>query len=1024
MLAFTGVYSENEGPYFISNPTLSPDAKDIVFVYESDLWKVGVNGGTAFRLTALEGIESNPRFSPDGEWLAFSSTQNGNADVYIMPSKGGAMKQLTKHDANDLVESWSWDSKSVYFTSNRYNTFTSFEVAIDGQTPKRLFGENYFNMPHHVVKDPVSDGYYFTESWESFMFPQRKRYVGDHNPDIKFYDPSKDEFKMLTSYEGKDFWPTVDQSGKLYFVSDEFNKEYNLYTFDGAVKTQLTSFKTSIKRPQVSVNGEKVVFCKEYQLYVYDVNSKKTSKPKVQLFEADVLNTVKSYDVKGKITAFDVSADDKKMAFVSRGRLFVSDVKGKFVKEMKTNPAERVTEVKWMKDNKTLIYTRTQKGWANLYSISAVADGVEKMLTNESETVRELELNHAKTQAVYISGAKHIKMIDLESFKITNLVDDEFWFRGQGPSFSPNDEYLSYTAYRNFERDIFLYNLKTKKSINLTNNGVSEDDPSWSPDGKYLYFSADRYGTGFPRGSDDNALYRLPLFRFAKDFKLDEYDALFAKEQKKDSTKPDVIIDLKNLAKRWERLTVRGGQQYSPMVFDVKGKTIVLFQSNHDKGESGLWKMTLDPFDRPETDKIVNGRISDIVYVKDNFYALVSGTIHELNLNQNKTSKIDVSYEFSKVLNEEFVQMYYENWAALDENFYDGNFHGTDWKNILKQSQKFFPHIKNRDNLRTLLNDMLGELNGSHLGFNTRGEEEQTFYRVANAETGIVFDQNNPYQVARIVDNSPLDLYNIAVKPGDKLVKVNGTDVDESKNRLSYFSFASLPQEISLTFSRANSQFDVNVHPISSRELNTLLYDEWIDNNQKRVDNKTNEKVAYAYMKDMGNGSLSDFMIDMTTEAIHRDALILDLRYNRGGNVHDAVLQFLSQKPYLLWRQRHGKTSTQPNFAPSGKPIVLLVNEHSLSDAEMTAAGFRNLNLGTIIGTETYRWIIFTSSWGMVDGSSTRMPTWGCYNLNGDDLEKTGVKPDIYIENTFKDRINGQDPQLDKAIEFILEKLK
>jgi len=126
----------------------------------------------------------------------------------------------------------------------------------------------------------------------------------------------------------------------------------------------------------------------------------------------------------------------------------------------------------------------------------------------------------------------------------------------------------------------------------------------------------------------------------------------------------------------------------------------------------------------------------------------------------------------------------------------------------------------------------------------------------------------------------------------------------------------------------------------------------------------------------------------------------------------------------LLWKQRSGKVSTQPNFAPSGKPIVLLINEHSLSDAEVTAAGFRNLKLGTIIGTETYRWIVFTSSWGLVDGSSTRMPTWGCFNLNGDDLEKTGVKPDIYIKNTFKDRINGQDPQLDKAIEFILEKLK
>ena len=174
----------------------------------------------------------------------------------------------------------------------------------------------------------------------------------------------------------------------------------------------------------------------------------------------------------------------------------------------------------------------------------------------------------------------------------------------------------------------------------------------------------------------------------------------------------------------------------------------------------------------------------------------------------------------------------------------------------------------------------------------------------------------------------------------------------------------------------------------------------------------------------MGGGSLNDFLIDMTTEAEKRDALILDLRYNRGGNVHDDVLQFLSQRSYLQWKQRGGKMAPQPNFSPSSRPIVLLLNEHSLSDAEMTGAGFKALGLGTIIGTETYRWIIFTSGKGLVDGSFTRLPSWGCYDLDGNDLEMTGVAPDIFVKNTFKDRVEGNDPQLDKAIEFILKELQ
>ena len=171
-------------------------------------------------------------------------------------------------------------------------------------------------------------------------------------------------------------------------------------------------------------------------------------------------------------------------------------------------------------------------------------------------------------------------------------------------------------------------------------------------------------------------------------------------------------------------------------------------------------------------------------------------------------------------------------------------------------------------------------------------------------------------------------------------------------------------------------------------------------------------------------GELESFLVDMTRELNNKDALILDLRYNTGGNVHDEVIKFLSQRAYLKWKYREGQLTTQSNFAPSDKPIVLLINEQSLSDAEMTAQGFKQLKLGKIIGNETYRWIIFTSGAGLVDGSFVRLPGWGCYTLDGKDLELTGVQPDIKVINTFEDKINGRDPQLDRAIEEVLKQLK
>ena len=1016
------INAQQDNTYFLTSPTLSPNGEKIVFVYENDLWQVKTEGGVALRLTAMDGAESHPRFSPDGKWLAFSSTQNGNADIYIMPVDGGEIKQLSFHDANDLVESWSWDSKSINFSSSRYNYVSSYKINISGGTPIRLLGNNYHNNPHHIVELPNEAAYIFTESWESFTFASRKRYKGEHNPNIKYYNTATQVFKELTDYDGKDLWPTVDKDGNLYIASDEANTVYNLYILNNGVKKQLSDFKTAIGRPQVSANGKKVVFTKDYQIFVYDVESQNPVKPEIKIFKNEVLTTDKSFKAQGKISNFDVSPDNKKIAFVSRGRLFVSDIKGKFVKEMNTDPLERVIEVKWLADNSNILYSRTNKGWANLFTISAV-NGAEKQRTSTNRTERLLEVSPKRDKAVYVSGSNHLDILDLKSFKVENIIEDEFWFRGSQPRFSPDGNFVVFTAYRNFEPDVLVYDLKLKQATNLTNTGVPENDPYWSPDGKYLYISAERYHPGFPRGKGESKLYRIPLYRFTNEFKSDEYEGLFSDNKKKD-TIIDIKFEFENISERWERIASNSGWQYSPHVFKEKNKTIILFNLNLDKNNTGIYKTEIEPFEKKKTEKIFDKDFDILTKAKDKYYALSGGNIYEVKISGKKLEKINISHSFDKNLHSEFVQMFYENWAVLAENFYDINYHGLDWSAVKTLYEAFLPHVRNRENLRTLQNDMLGELNSSHLGFRSQGNEEKTFYKTRTFASGIIFDNNNPYIVKQFVKKSPVDILDNPIQPGDELVAVNDIKTDKSKNRNSYFTQTSIPEEISFKFKRNNSTYDVKIHPVAARTINGFLYNEWIASRQKIVDNATQKRVAYVHMKNMGSRSLNNFLIDMTTEAIHRDALILDLRYNTGGNVHDDVLQFLSQKPYLEWKYRNGKMSPQPNFAPSGKPIVLLINEHSLSDAEMTAAGFRQLNLGKIIGTETYRWIIFTSGRRLVDGSYTRLPVWGCYDLEGNDLELTGVAPDIYVKNSFKDRLNGNDPQLEKAIQEALKELK
>ena len=479
------------------------------------------------------------------------------------------------------------------------------------------------------------------------------------------------------------------------------------------------------------------------------------------------------------------------------------------------------------------------------------------------------------------------------------------------------------------------------------------------------------------------------------------------------------------IMERLEQISPSFGAQFLQAVYQKGDKTTVLYASNHGEGKTALWKTVIEPFENNKTEKITGTDNSfgfDIVEVSDKLYVLSNGTVNKLNLDGNKTEPIAISNTFRRNLSEEFDQMFYEAWAQMEENYYDEKFHGVDWKKIKTYYSQFVPYLNNRADLRTMLNDMLGELNSSHQGFGTGGDDERIDLQNQTMETGIMFEEANPYKVKYIVKRSAADKKSIDIKAGDVLVKVNDQTVDPAKDRSVYFTLPSRDKELQLTFSRGGQMVNVKVHPQSSLQGN--LYDEWVDNNQKRVDEKGKGRIAYGYMKNMGQGELESFIIDMTKELINKDALIFDLRYNTGGNVHDEVLKFLSQKSYLNWKYREGKLTTQSNFAPADKPIVLLINEQSLSDAEMTAQGFKALKLGKIIGNGTYRWIIFTSGVSLVDGSSVRMPSWGCYSLDGNDLELSGVQPDILVVNSFEDRLTGKDPQLDKAIEEILKQIK
>lgn len=1019
-----------QGLYFPDDPALTPDGKTIIFAYAGDLWQMPATGGQANRITALDGAESKPKVSPDGKWLAFSSAQYGNNDIYVTPLGGGAIKQLTFHQASDEVASWSWDSQSIHFTSNRYNGGTTFTVPAAGGTPVALT-KHYFNTFHHAVPHPANGKIFFNESSESSRYPNRKRYVGPNSPDIKTFDPATGAVEKLTDWEGKDMWPMVDRNGKSYFVSDRGNEEYNLYQLEGKDAKRLTKFKTSVFSPSISADGSAIVFIRDYQLQVYEVKSGKSRTVPVELNAFAGLAKTKDFSTDGKVSYFDIARDGKKIAFVSRGELFISDIEGKFIRQLETGP-DRVLEVKWLKDDKTLLFTQTYNGYQNLHTIPADGSAAPTRRTSDARNSRNLEMAHDTSQVAYLSGRDEVRIMDLSDFSVSTVAKREVWFRGAIPRWSPDDRYLMFTGFIDFEEDIFLADLKEDmRVINLTKTGVSEKDPVWSPDGKYIYFTSARHQPSYPRGGGDVNLYRLPLEAYDQPYRSEKVDELFAdEEEKKAKEKKDsvvVSIDFDGIMERMQTVGPRFGTQSGPMVVQEKDKTIVVYGSNHDEGRGKLFMTVFEPFESPKTEAIAAqgvGNATDLITVKGKHYLVGAGKIQLVNLGTKKAKAIELKKTFRRTLESEFKQMFQETWANMEENFYNEDFHGVDWDAKREQYAAFLPYVSSRADLRRITNDMLGELNTSHYGFSSRGEEEETKEGARTLDAGLVFRSKDAYLVDRVITNGPADRKGVDIRPGDRLVAIDGQRIDPKQNREFYFSRPSVDKEVELTFSRNGTEVKQGLHPQSYFSARTQRYDEWMDACQQRVDEKSGKRIAYVHMKNMTGGELNRFMNEMVSEGYNREATILDLRWNTGGNVHDAVLQFLAQQPYLEWKFREGKPGNQPNFAPRGKPIVLLINQKSLSDAEMTAAGFKELGLGTIVGTPTYRWIIFTSGKGLVDGSFYRLPSWGCYTLQGENLEKTGVSPDVRIDNTAADREAGRDPQLDKAIELALKGLE
>jgi tricorn protease len=1015
------------------HPAISPEGKQIAFSYMGDIWLVSSEGGKAFRLTDHVAYEREPVWSPDGQWLAFTSNRLGNNDVYLIKTQGGTPVQLTFHTSDDVATDFTPDGKWVIFRSGRSSSSSLYKVPVTGGNELPVL-ETYWNWTYHARVSPDGKSVLFSQGMENSYW-WRRGYRGANTAKIWLKEIEGPAVKKIVEDSSNAFWPdwSVD-GGRVYFVSDRKSGVCNIWTATNAGTDQksVTQFKQGdVRWLSVAARAPLAAYEKDFGIWVTDLRTGDSRRVPIDA-PAETKENRTFFVENAPASEFKVSPDGKKIAAVVRGEIFVLSSDGGYARNI-TNTSWREQNIDWDKESRNIVYVSDIGANPDLFIISALGNEKPRRLTESGEDENSPQFSPDGKLIGYCRGQRQLRLIQPDGQGDRLLAEDDFGGRF-APDFawSPDSTYLGVVARRNANLDIFAVEVAAGKKQLLTNTAYDESGPLWSQDGKILLFTSNRTGHSFPEFTGQWDLYQLYLQPRKPEFDEDDFEKLFIKEDVEKKDKPDakkdekavpnVVLKIENIDRQTEIVasTLGSEQEY---VFVPKDET-VYFVSNMD-GRRHFWKTSLKKKERgrfePFMAQIENPSFLQLDEKGETLYYLSGGRIGRIELGSQRQKSVSFETKIMVDKTADYEQMLGELYYTLQHYYYDETHHKVNWREIYEQHRPVLQQVREDQDFYDYANEMIGWLNSSHMGINgprTARVDEPS------AHLGAVLKfENGRVVLGRVIKDGPLYDQRENVAPGEELVAVDGKPVDASKNIWTYLN-GKLEKRLKLAFKNPKTQktTEISIKPISSGDENRLLLEEWIAGRRDLVKQKTDDQVAYLYMRAMGMGDLTRFLIELERDAVPRKGLILDLRFNSGGNVHDRVLEALMRPKYAKWRVRGLSETPQSTFGFSDKPVVLITNEITLSDGEMTTNGFKTLKRGPVVGNVTYGWLIFTTGVGLMNGGSFRLPYWGCYTLDGQDIETSGgIKPDILVIGDLSHELSGQDPQLEKAVEKALE---
>lgn len=1043
----------------LNQPALS--ANHIAFIYAEDLWVANRDGSHPRRLTVSEGIESNPVFSPDGKLIAFSAQYDGNTDVFVVPVEGGVPKRLTWHPGVDLVRDFTPDGKNVLFASqrsvftNRY--FQLFTVPVDGGFPVQL------NIPNAWLASYSPDGKQMAYTPIPGRFQQWKNYRGGTVSRIFVYTFADHAVKVIPQPEGgcNDSDP-VWLGSKVYFRSDR-NGEFNLFVYDvssGAV-TQLTQFKDF---PIISLSGKNnhIAFEQAGYLHSYDIAASNSTRLKIGI-AADLLELRPRF-VKGAqyIRSADISPSGARAVFGFRGDIFTLPAEKGDARNITETTGTHEKYPAWSPDGKHIAYFSDASGEYALH-IKA-QDG--------KSAAREIKLNgngfYAFTKwspdskkISYVDNGRTLYIVDVASGSITKIESDEIYtpgvFRQMFGDWSHDSKWIAYTKIleTNFSQ-VFLYSVEQRKSYPISDGLSDASEPVFDVSGKYLYFFASTDAgpvvNWFDQSNQDmratRSIYLVTLQSntispFAK-----ESDEESAKAETQKTPEPDTKgkkagtpstppaqqnvfrIDFENIDLRIVDVPVTAGS-FSQL---SKGKEGEIFYVSTDLSGSGkLNKYDIKKRKNTEVmdldNYIVSSNGSKMLYRKGNTWG-ISGAGEKPEPGKGILNIDDIQVKIDPLT--EWPHIFNEAWRINRDYFYDPGMHGADWPAMKKKYEQFLPHLSCRSDLNNLIQWMCSELAVGHHRLAGAGDRLGSPKTVPGGLLGAdIVINNNRYQLKKIYGGlnwnpnlrSPLTEPGVNAKVGDYILAVNGKELTAAQNIYSYFENTS-GKIVELTIGpnpNMSGSRVVQVVPIAN-EYN-LRNRDWVEGNLRKVHEATNGQVAYVYVPNTAGAGHEYFKRYFFPQA-NKKAIIVDERFNGGGQVADYYIDLLRRPYQSHWNLRYGKDIKTPSAFIEG-PKVMIIDETAGSGGDMLPWMFRKFEVGTLVGKRTWGGLVGVLGFPeFIDGASVTAPNLAIWTKDGFIVENVGVPPDIEVEQWPADIIKGRDPQLEKAIEVALEELK